>query len=155
METFSALLVICARNSPVPGEFPAQRPVTRSFDVFFYLRLNKWLGKQLWGWWFGTPSLLLWRHYYEKWYQTLWYWIYFNKDIYIYMHLWLISQFWNDAGSLIPPDPLLLIWISERQVITYPIKSGMKLLIHFQTSTVAPRKFGNGLVISTHTLWWM
>ena len=34
METFSALLVICAGNSPVPGEFPAQRPVTRSFDVF-------------------------------------------------------------------------------------------------------------------------
>ena len=41
METFSALLDICAGNSPVPGEFPAQRPVTRSFDVFFDLRLNK------------------------------------------------------------------------------------------------------------------
>ena len=40
METFSALLAICAWNSPVPGEFPAQRPVTRSFDVFFDLRLN-------------------------------------------------------------------------------------------------------------------
>ena len=35
METFSALLAICAGNSPGPGEFPAQRPVTRSFDVFF------------------------------------------------------------------------------------------------------------------------
>ena len=35
METFSALLAICAGNSPVTGEFPAQRPVTRSFDVFF------------------------------------------------------------------------------------------------------------------------
>ena len=33
METFSALLDICAGNSPVPGEFPTQRPVTRSFDV--------------------------------------------------------------------------------------------------------------------------
>ena len=40
METFSALLAICAGNSPVPGEIPAQRPVTRSFDVFFDLRLN-------------------------------------------------------------------------------------------------------------------
>ena len=40
METFSALLAIRAGNSPVPGEFPAQRPVTRSFDVFFDLRLN-------------------------------------------------------------------------------------------------------------------
>ena len=35
METFSALLALCAGNSPVSGEFPAQRPVTRSFDVFF------------------------------------------------------------------------------------------------------------------------
>ena len=38
METFSALLAICAGNSPVSGEFPAQRPVTRSFDIFFDLR---------------------------------------------------------------------------------------------------------------------
>ena len=57
METVSALLPICAGNSPVPGEVPAQRPVTRSFDVFFDLRLNKRLGKQWWGWWFETPSL--------------------------------------------------------------------------------------------------
>ena len=41
METFSALLSICADNSPVTGEFAAQRPVTRSFDVFFHLPLNK------------------------------------------------------------------------------------------------------------------
>ena len=46
MEAFSALLVLCAGNSPVTGEFPSQRPVTRSFDVFFNLRLNKRLRKQ-------------------------------------------------------------------------------------------------------------
>ena len=62
METFSALLAICAGNSPVPGEFPAQRPVTRSFDVFFDLCLNKRLSKPWWGWWFETLSLPLWRH---------------------------------------------------------------------------------------------
>ena len=62
METFSALLAICAGNSPVPAEFPAQRPVTRSFDVFFDLRLNKRLSKQSWGWWFETSSHPLWRH---------------------------------------------------------------------------------------------
>ena len=62
METFSALLAICAGNSPVPGEFPAQRPVTRSFDVFFDLRPNKRLNKQSWGWWFETLSCSLWRH---------------------------------------------------------------------------------------------
>ena len=38
METFSALLALCAGNSPVSGEFPAQMPVTRVFDVFFDLR---------------------------------------------------------------------------------------------------------------------
>ena len=62
METFSALLAICAGNSPVPGEFPTQRPVTRSFDVFFDLRLNKRLSKQSWGWWFETLSRPLRRH---------------------------------------------------------------------------------------------
>ena len=61
METFSASLAICA-GSPVTGEFPAQRPVTRSFDVFFDLRLNKRLSKQSWGWWFETPSHPLWPH---------------------------------------------------------------------------------------------
>ena len=60
METFSAVLAICAGSLPVPGEFPAQRPVMRSFDVFFDLRLNKRLRKQSWGWWFETLS----PHYY-------------------------------------------------------------------------------------------
>ena len=62
METFSALLVLCVGNSPVTGEFPSQRPVTWSFDVFFDLRPNKRLSKQAWGWWFETSSLTLWRH---------------------------------------------------------------------------------------------
>ena len=46
MEISSALLALCAGNSPVTGEFPAQRPVTRSFDVFFDLRLYQQLNKQ-------------------------------------------------------------------------------------------------------------
>ena len=46
METFSALLDFCAGNSTVTGEFPSQRPVTQSFDVFFDLCLNKQLSKQ-------------------------------------------------------------------------------------------------------------
>ena len=46
METFSALLALCAGNSPVTGEFPAQSPVTRSFDIFFNLRPKKSLSKQ-------------------------------------------------------------------------------------------------------------
>ena len=62
LETFSVSLAFCAGNSPVTGEFPSQRPVTRSFDVSFDLRLNKRLSKQSWGWWFETPSRSLWRH---------------------------------------------------------------------------------------------
>ena len=54
---------------PVPGEFPTQRPVTRSFDVSFDLRPNKRLSKHSWGWWFETPSRPLWRHRYE--YQAI------------------------------------------------------------------------------------
>ena len=46
METFSVLLALCAGNSPVTGEFPAQRPVTRGFDVFFDLSLNKRLSRE-------------------------------------------------------------------------------------------------------------
>ena len=61
METYSVLLAICAGNSPVPSEFPTQRPVTQSFDVFFDLRPNKRLCKQWWGWWFETPSCPFWR----------------------------------------------------------------------------------------------
>ena len=41
METFFALLALCAGNSPVTGESPTPRPVTRSFTVSFDLRLNK------------------------------------------------------------------------------------------------------------------
>ena len=46
----------------VSGEFPTQRPVTRSFDVYFDLRPNKRLSKQSLGWWFETLSPPLWRH---------------------------------------------------------------------------------------------
>ena len=62
METFSALLAICTGNLPVTGEFLSQRPVTRKFDVFFDLHLNKRLSKQSKRRWFETPSHILWRH---------------------------------------------------------------------------------------------
>ena len=64
METFYALLALCLGISPVTGEFPSQRPVTWSFDIFFMICvLNKWFSKQSWGWWFETPTCTLWRHY--------------------------------------------------------------------------------------------
>ena len=72
METFSALLAICAGNSPVTGEFPTQRPVMRSFDVFFDLSLNNRWNKQSWGWWFETSSRPLWRHCNEAQWPRIW-----------------------------------------------------------------------------------
>ena len=53
------------------GEFtsvrwiPRTTPVTRSFDVFFDLCLNRQLSKQSWGWWLKTLSRPLWRHFHD------------------------------------------------------------------------------------------
>ena len=62
MKAFSALLAFCAGNSPVTGEFPAQRPVMRNFDVFFDLRPNQQFSKQWIRRWFGTLLRSLWCH---------------------------------------------------------------------------------------------
>ena len=62
METFSVLLALCEGNPLVTGGFPSQRPVTRSFEVFFDLPLNKRLGKQSRRQWFEMLSSSLWRH---------------------------------------------------------------------------------------------
>ena len=103
VETFSALLALCEGNSPVTGEFPSQRPVTRSFDIFLVLRLNKRLSKQSWGWWFETPSCLLWRHCYVK--ITKGFWIFCNcprsMKWYIYRwHIWTGAMFINQLLNL-------------------------------------------------------
>ena len=58
----SMLLALCAGNSQVPIEFPSQRPVTESFDVFFDLHLNKRLSKQSRRRWFEMPLHSLWCH---------------------------------------------------------------------------------------------
>ena len=63
IETFSALLVLCEGNSPVTGEFPSQRPATRSLDVFFDLHFNKRLCKQSRRRLFETQSRSSWCRY--------------------------------------------------------------------------------------------
>ena len=57
METFSALLAICARNSPVPVTSP-HKGKWRGALTFSLIcaRINGW------GWWFETLSRPLWRH---------------------------------------------------------------------------------------------
>ena len=81
METFSALLAICAGNPPGTGEVPAQRPVTRSFDVFFDLHLNKWLSKESWGLWFETQTRPLWRHCNGTWKSIVSAWSYWMQAL--------------------------------------------------------------------------
>ena len=93
METFSTLLAFCAGNSTVTGEFPAQRPVKRSFDVFFDLHLNKRMSKQWWGWWFEMPSCPLWRH------------------CNALFHCGQVSQFWVTHG----PEPWFNIKMTSYQ----------------------------------------
>ena len=55
-------VTLCEEIPSVTGEFPSQRPVTQSFDVFFDLRLNKRLSKKSTHRWFETPLCPLWRH---------------------------------------------------------------------------------------------
>ena len=62
METSSASLILSAGNSLVTGEFPSQRPMTQSFDIFIDRHLNKRLSEQSCGWISETPSRSLWRH---------------------------------------------------------------------------------------------
>ena len=62
MERVSTLLALCEGNPPVTSWVPSQRSMTRSFDVFFDLRLNKRLSKQSKRQWFEVPLCLSWRH---------------------------------------------------------------------------------------------
>ena len=95
MESFYVLLVLSADNSPVTGEFPTQRPLTRSFDVFFDLRLNKQLSKPSWGWWFETPSCPLWCHC-NDFYWRITFWITVNAEKYIFFWISTSWMTWSN-----------------------------------------------------------
>ena len=71
------------------GEFPSQKPMTRSFHVFFDLRLNKRLCKQTRFLWYETPTHSLWRHY--------------NAGLVHVMIRWLF-----EATSLLQPMPITI-----------------------------------------------
>ena len=62
METISLLLALCVGNTSVTGEFPSQKTMTRSFDVFFLSGLNNQSSKQWRHRWFETPWRSLWCH---------------------------------------------------------------------------------------------
>ena len=110
METFSALLAICAGNSPFTGEFTVQRPVTRSFDVFLDLRLTKRVSKQWWGWWFETPPCPLWRHRNVR-QQSKPPLVHYIYIIYIYIYnIYMVCRLFG-AGPF--PEPIMAYFKSE------------------------------------------
>ena len=105
-----------------PCEFPAQRPVTQSFDVFFDLRLNIRLSKHTWGWWFETPPWSLWRQCHDMFIYLIFYTTHWSLHTYsicctIYLQiqsimtmLWINSTemryntFWPRDYRLCPPS---------------------------------------------------
>ena len=119
METFSVLLALCEGNPPVTGGFPSQRPVTQSFDVFFYMCLNKRLSKQLKCQWFEMPSCSLWCHcndFQDNW-PFVWgiHWSPVNSLRLggTYMHHWNESTVvqvlaWHLLDTKTLPEPMLL-----------------------------------------------
>ena len=70
-------------NSPVTSEFPSQWLVTRNFDVFFDLCLNKRLSKQSRRRWFETSSWSLWRHYNDM--RVSWTYRYCHLELHCWM----------------------------------------------------------------------
>ena len=127
---------LCAGNSPVPGEFSLQRPVTRSFDNSFDLRLNKRLWKQSWGWWFETLTLPLWRHCNAKW------WPFYSgidvsteRFLYLkttrYLEVWCVSEH-HLPHNLQHAAFLFLFW---RRVLCFLVLPTYKdkLLGHYPT----------------------
>ena len=142
METFSALLAICAGNSPVPGEFTAQWPVTRSFDVFFDMRPNKRLSKQSRGWWFETPSRPKWRHYNDTLcvvINTSSIRVPFNITVVILVIILLAERllFWyhlkHATSNIFEPTELCLLWSSMH---TYHLKYKRFVLIYWYRNSV-------------------
>ena len=127
METFSALLALCAGNSPATGEFPSQRPVTRSFDVFFDL---KRLSKQSWGWWFETLSRPLWGHCYETPTHQTATWVLLSSAFKVL----LMSKNYNllicrNNGSLLKIDWWVALLHDKYPGPIYPTKSLARLLM--------------------------
>ena len=117
METFSALLAICAGNSPVTGEFPAHSPHKGQrrealMFLFFYLCLNIRLRKQSWGWWLETLSRPLWCHC-----KVIRQVVASNKELQLIACCKLMSQLPHVYRNHRPP-----VWIKTSIVQIYPVE---------------------------------
>ena len=85
MEAFSALLALYEGNSPVTGEFPSQKPVTRIL-VFSFLCLNKRLSKPSTRRWLEAPLRSSWRHWKD--------WGRYKYKLFCRRHFHLMTSSW-------------------------------------------------------------
>ena len=127
METFYALLALCAGNSPVSGEFSSEMPVTRSFDVFCDLRLNTRLNKQSRHRRSETPSRSLWRHSNDISYMvSSLYNLYVSISMYVFWFIKTNIQMISNTTMK-----------NEKNVITsnYSIQTDIKSFVEFATES--------------------
>ena len=112
-----------------PGEFPTQSPVTRSFDVFFDLCLNKRLSKQSWGWWFETPSWSLWRQCNEM-------------SLLVVENSWIVCPWWRICVSKqrdrAPSSKKEYGDSRKRNRMKYDLKILSRVVKHTQSSHIRP-----------------
>ena len=120
LETYSTLLAICAGILAVAGEFPSQRPVAWSFDVFFDLRLNKRLSKPSRWWWFETPSYPLWRYCNVTVFRRLFKFDFLYQSCYIFIHN---SLNFVSLGSINNTPALIEVIAWREEVKSYYPKS--------------------------------
>ena len=115
VEIFFVLLALCAGNSLVTGEFPSQRPVTRSFYVYFDLRLNKRLSKQSWCRWFEVPLHSLWHHCndYHHFIQTSMSNLWSGPLLLTWISNHMSCKFWDEITYLFPNFNNFTVWIME------------------------------------------
>ena len=141
MGTFSALLALCAGNSPVTGEFPSQRPVPRGFVVLFDLRLNKWLIKQSIRRYFETPSRPLWRHC-----NVQASWNFYYKHFEEQQKRYYESALWFDSRFYWQINPL------------GPVRCGCKfesvIFKHISRIAMLSTSFDHHVMISQHWFSW-
>ena len=104
------LQALCGENPPVTGVFPSKKTVTQGFDVFFDLRLNKRLGKQLRRRWFEAPPTydvtVMWTVYmYGTWvYGISWsLWLEFYVPILLNMCNPRSQSSWGQHGAHLGP----------------------------------------------------
>ena len=145
-----------------PGEFPAQRPVTRGFDVFFDLRPDKQLSKQSWGWWFETPSHSLWRHRNVTNCSLV-----MPYSIVIFYQHWSRWLFWCQAITWANVDYCQLD-PKEQIAVNFDINKGncfnkmqLKIVFGFETTYSRLKKYLDSLfhvmpasIHSIERLWW-